>query len=134
MSDIDVSQLTETTISSTTGRARKDNPYVKIVQHSYNEGTARSDGKWEGKAFEFTLTLDGKNDEDRNKSLKYHVNLLRRAGSHTEPTSTVVVHPGDIEKKTNTVPVSFRADQKIVRPRKNKVIDEHVPHDNQPEF
>lgn len=100
------------------GREAEPSPYLPAVQKSWSErGEADKDGIQLGKAYSFSVTLNGKSPEDQDKDLKRHVNYLHKAGKQVDggPVS-VQVQQGDINRKSGAVKLTFRTRTKITRP------------------
>lgn len=100
--------LEEAEWTSTSGRQAQASPYLGVIQHALDTG----------KTFALTVTLNGRNTQDRVKELGKHVLAFRKAGGQTEPACSVLVQAGEIDEKTGDVKITFRTRDRITRTRK----------------
>lgn len=112
MADI-LDMLEEAEWTAAQGRGAQASPYLPAVQKSWD---ARPEGSKMGKAFSFTVTLNGKSQEEQDKDLARNENQLRRCGRQVSngPCSVLVQH-GDVNRKTGEVRITFTTREKITR-------------------
>jgi hypothetical protein len=103
--------LEEVTWEPKQGRkAAAPSPYLPAVEASWAGKAA--DSKM-GKAFAFTITLNGSDQVEQDKDLTKHIGALRRAGRQMDPPVSVLVQAGEVDRKTGEVRVTFTTREKI---------------------